>query len=183
MRASGARISFIKSVGPCCHKGVDHVTENRIVTTYKVQYNRGCALRLRGTREIALSRDNCHQMAAGELRKQNGRFKHILYELIFPWQWDSHCGLQNYDIWQCRCMQCLKEMDCLLLEDENHKDINLLTLRSWTLHERSPVMKPLESFPSLLCNPKVLYPIHKSPPLVPIQSQINPFNSTPILSF
>jgi hypothetical protein len=73
-----ARSSFIKSVGPCCHMGVDHATENRTVTTYKVHYNIGNALRLRGTRKIALSLDNCHQMAAGELGKQNGRFKYIL---------------------------------------------------------------------------------------------------------
>jgi hypothetical protein len=51
-------------------------------------------------------------------------------------------------------------------------------LRSWALPEKLPTVQPIRNFPAFLRHPKV-HRDHKSPPLVPILSQIDPVYTIP----
>jgi hypothetical protein len=76
----------------------------------------------------------------------------------------------------------------LLQHNENNKTNfllyeivpNLTHSRSWALLEEPPIVQILKNFPAFYGTRNVHYRVHKSPPLVPILSQINQIPSHPI---
>jgi hypothetical protein len=54
-----------------------------------------------------------------------------------------------------------------------------LTPRSWAFLSRTGTCLLTQELPSILWNPNVHQRVHKSPPLVPILSQINPVHTSP----
>jgi hypothetical protein len=56
----------------------------------------------------------------------------------------------------------------------------LLTyLRSWALPEKLPIIQPFRKFPAILRKPKAHRRVHRSPPLVPILSHLDPVHTIP----
>jgi hypothetical protein len=55
----------------------------------------------------------------------------------------------------------------------------LIYLRSWALLEKLPIVQPLRNFPAFYGTRRFITNVHKSPPLVPILSQIDPVHTIP----
>jgi hypothetical protein len=51
------------------------------------------------------------------------------------------------------------------------------TSRSWVLRQKPPILQPLKYFPAFYGTRRFHYSVHKTPPLVPILSHINPIQS------
>jgi hypothetical protein len=80
----------------------------------------------------------------------------------------------NIKYWCITSFVCFMLLDVVCTHYREDRQKLLTYLRSWAFLEELRNCAATQDYPTILWNPKVPYRVHKSPPLFPILSHINP---------